>query len=104
MAQVALLGHAKPKSGRTKARISKVLSDHAVANTWWNPSTLPKWLTEEFYVEQIQPLLRGKRVREIAEVMHVSLPYAALVRSGRRRAHPRHWQLLAQFVLVSLEP
>jgi hypothetical protein len=30
MAQVALLGHAKPKNKKTRARISKVLSDHAV--------------------------------------------------------------------------
>jgi hypothetical protein len=76
MAQVALLGHAKPKSKKTKARISKALSDHAVANTWWDPSSLPSWLTEQFYVEQIQPLLKGKKVREIAEAMQVSQPYA----------------------------
>jgi hypothetical protein len=31
MAQGALLGHSKPKSKRTKAHISKTLSDHAVA-------------------------------------------------------------------------
>jgi hypothetical protein len=40
MAQVALLGHSKPKSKRTKAHISKTLSDHAVANSWWDPSCL----------------------------------------------------------------
>jgi len=95
MAQVALIGHVKPKSKKTKARIAKVLSDHAVANTWWDPLSLPDWLTQQCYVEQIQPLLRAKKVREIAEVMHVSKPYAALVRAGRRRTHPRHWQALA---------
>ena len=58
MAQVALLGHAKPKSTKTKAHISKVLSDHAVANTWWAPSSLPCWLTEQCYAEQIQPQLK----------------------------------------------
>lgn len=101
MAQVALLGHAKHKSKKTKAHISKVLSDHAVANTWWGPSSLPNWLTEQCYVEQIQPLLRGKKVREIAEAMQVSQPYAAFVRSGRRRPHPRHWEALAGLVGVS---
>jgi hypothetical protein len=90
MVQVALLGHAKPKSKKTKARIAKVLSDHAVANTWWDPSSLPKWLTEHFYVERIQPLLRVKKVHEIAEALKVSQPYAAFVRSGRRCPHPRH--------------
>jgi len=34
---------------------------------------------------QVQPLLRGKKVREIADAMQVSQAYAAFVRSGRRR-------------------
>jgi hypothetical protein len=55
---------------------------------------------EHYYVEQIQPLLRDKKVREIAEAMKVSKPYAAFVRSGRRRPHPRHWNDLAQLVGV----
>ena len=101
MAQVALIGHSRPKTQRAKNRISKRISDHAVANTWWDPKSLPNWLTEECYVRRIQPLLRGKKVSEIAEVMHVSQPYAAFVRSGRRRPHPRHWQTLAELVNVS---
>jgi hypothetical protein len=101
MAQVALLGHAKPKNKKTRARISKVLSDHAVANTWWNASSLPSWLTEQYYVEHIQPLLRGDKVRKIADAMKVSEPYAAFIRSGRRRPHPRHWQTLAKLAGVS---
>jgi hypothetical protein len=36
------------------------LSNHAVASTW---------LTEEFYSHGIQPLLRTKKVREIAQVI-----------------------------------
>jgi hypothetical protein len=95
MAQVALIGHARPKSQRVKALLSKNISGHAVANTWWDPSSLPKWLNEDCYVQKIQPSLRGKKVREIAEAMQVSKPYAAFIRSGRRRPHPRHWQALA---------
>lgn len=101
MAQVALLGHAKPRTPRVKARISRALSNHAVANTWWEPSSLPAWLNEDCYVEKIQPRLRTIKVREISEAMHVSKPYAALVRSGRRRPHPRHWEALAGLVGVS---
>jgi hypothetical protein len=103
MAQVALLGHAKPKSKKTKAHISKVLSEHAVANTWWDPSSLPRWLTVQYYDAKIQPRLRTKKVREIAEAMRVSTPYAAFVRSGRRRPHPRHWRALSQICGVSLD-
>jgi hypothetical protein len=98
MAQVALIGHSRPKTQRAKARISKAISDHAVANTWWDPKSLPNWLTEECYVQRIQPLLRGKKVREIAEVMQVSQPYAAFIRSGRRQPHPRHWGKLGNLV------
>ena len=97
----ALIGHSRPKSKRVKDRISKRISDHAVANTWWDPSSLPAWLYEDCYVQKIQPLLRSKKVREIAEVMQVSKPYAAFIRSGRRRPHPRHREVLAQLVGVS---
>jgi hypothetical protein len=100
MAQVALIGHARPKTRRIKARISKAISEHAVANTWWDPKSLPNWLTEECYVQRIQPLLRGKKVREIAEAMQVSQAYAAFIRSGRRRPHRRHWPVLAGLVCL----
>ena len=100
MAQVALIGHSKPKTSRAKARISKTLSDHAVANSWWSPSSLPAWLNKEFYVQKIQPQLRMVKVREIAEAMRVFQPYAAFIRSGRRRPHPRHWQALARLAGV----
>lgn len=101
MVHVALLGHEKARSRKTRAHISRVLSDHAVANTWWQQSSMPDWLTEQCYISRIQPFLKGKKVREIAEAMQVSQPYAAFVRSGRRRAHPRHWLALAKLVAVS---
>jgi CRISPR-associated endonuclease Cas1 len=96
MAQVALVGHSRPKTQRVKDRISKHISDHAVANTWWEPKSLPSWLTQDCYVQQIQPRLRTIKVRDISEAMHVSKPYAALVRAGRRRPHRRHWLVLAE--------
>jgi hypothetical protein len=96
MAQVALIGRSRPRTPRVKARISKTLSDHAVANTWWIPSTLPAWLSEEFYFQKIQPLLGTIKVRDIASAIRVSQPYAAFIRSGQRRPHPRHWQALAK--------
>jgi hypothetical protein len=50
----------------------------------------------------MRPLLKDKKVREIAEAMQVSQPYAAFVRSGRRRPHPRHWQVLAKLAGFSV--
>jgi hypothetical protein len=63
---------------------------------------MPAWLNEDCYVEKIQPRLSTIKVREISEAMHVSKPYAAFIRSGRRRPHPRHWQALAK--LIGLAP
>jgi CRISPR-associated endonuclease Cas1 len=103
MAQVALIGHALPRTKRVKDRISQTLSDHAVANSWWSPSSLPTWLDEDFYLQKIQPRLGAIKVREISDAMHVSKPYAALIRVGRRRPHPRHWLALASLVEVSAE-
>src|SRR5262249_43229284 len=91
----------RPVSKKEKDRLSRVLRNHAVANTWWDPSSLPNWLTEECYAQRIQPLLRAKKVREIAQEIQVSELYAGLIRSGRRRPHPRHWQALAGLVGVS---
>ena len=82
MAQVALIGHAKPKTSKVKAHISKTLSDHAVANSWWLPSSLPAWLNEEFYVQKIQPQLSTIKVRVISEAMQVSRSYSALIKRG----------------------
>jgi len=41
MAKVALMGRAKPKRKKAKSHISKMVSEHAVANSWWDPTTLP---------------------------------------------------------------
>jgi hypothetical protein len=103
MAQIALIGHSKPRTAKVKARISQTLSDHAVANSWWSPSSLPQWLSEKFYLQKIQPELRRVKVREIAEAMQVSHPYASDIRSGRRRPHPRHWVALGQLAGVSTD-
>jgi hypothetical protein len=89
MANVALVAHSGPKTLQEKARISKTLSDHAVAISWWSPSRLPAWLDEACNVQKIQPRLRTIRVREIAQALHVSEAYAGLIRSGRRRPHSR---------------
>jgi len=101
MAQVALIGHATPKTARHKAQISKKISDHAVAITWWSPDSLPAWLNQEFLIKKILPRLRVVKIRLIAEALGVSAAYAAQIRTGRRRAHPRHWQELAKLAKVS---
>jgi len=103
MAQVALIGHATPKTGVKKAQTSKKISKHAVAITWWSPSSLPPWLNHDFFVEKIRPRIRVLKARLIAEALGVSKAYAAQVRSGRCRPHPRHWSALAKLAGIQAD-
>jgi CRISPR-associated endonuclease Cas1 len=103
MKRTAMIGHTRPKTTRQRTQISKRLSNHAVANSWWDPKSLPSWLNEEFYVQKIRPQLRTLKVREMARTMQVSQPYAALIRSGRRCPHPRHWLALAELLGITFE-
>jgi hypothetical protein len=100
MTRAALISQTMPRTERARKLISKKVSHQAVANSWWSPSSLSAWLTEEFYLREIQPKLRTIKVREIAEALQVSHPYAASIRARRCRPHPRHWEWLAQLVGV----
>jgi hypothetical protein len=53
---------------------------------------------ENTYVRQIQPRLAAVTISALASALVVSAPYAADIRAGRHRPHPRHWQALAQIV------
>ena len=56
------------------------------------------WLTEEVYREKIQPRFARVTVRALSSALGVSEPYAAAIRAGSQRPHPRHWQALARLV------
>lgn len=101
MANVALIGQMKPRSAASQRRAEKKLSGHAVANTWFDPESLPPWLNTECYSREIHPKLKVVLVRELASAIGVSRPCAAQIRSGKVRPHPRHWQKLAEITGVS---
>lgn len=56
------------------------------------------WPDENTYARQIQPELAGVTISALALALGVSIPYAAYIRAGRHRRHPRHWELLAELV------
>ncbi len=58
-------------------------SEHAAADT-------------ELFRREILPGLKGVPLRRLAAATGLSLRYCALIRSGERVAHPRHWQALTQ--------
>jgi hypothetical protein len=57
-----------------------------------------KNLEQKNYDNEIQPRLASVTIAKIASTLGVSEPYAADIRAGRRRPHPRHWQTLAELV------
>jgi len=95
MAQLAVIRHSKPQSAKSKARLSDVMSKHAVAISWWSPANLPEWLNEKVYLGEIQPRLSTVKVKSISTELGVSAQYASHIRSGKQRPHRRHWEKLA---------
>jgi hypothetical protein len=56
---------------------------------------------EQAYIERIQPRLGAVTISAIAAALGVCEAYAADIRAGRRRPHPRHWQALAGLSEIS---
>ncbi len=96
MLELARQGRIASKSPESRARVATTQRHQALACRRWNPSSQPKWLTEELYNDKIKPALVRSSISQIAEALKVSIPYAANIRLGRRRPHPRHWLMLAQ--------
>ncbi len=97
----ARLGRVVAQSREAKARHAETQRRHAAAKRAWRPSDQPAWLDEQTYLQKIQPRLTGITVPFISSALGISKPYAADIRAGRHRPHPRHWQTLAELVRVS---
>lgn len=101
MREVARKGRISSKSEASRARLSATQQRQALAWRSWESSRQPEWLTEETYNQQIRPSLLLSSISQIANALDVSIPYAANIRLGKRRPHPRHWQALAKLVNFS---
>ena len=93
--EIAKLGRVVAQSPKSQRERSKSQRRHRAAQLAWRLSDLPDWLTEATYVGKIQPQLGAVVIKSIASSLGVSEFYAADIRAGRRRPHPRHWQALA---------
>jgi len=102
MLEIARLGRIATHSPKAEKQRAATRRRHAAALKSWQPSEHPRWLTEDVYLNQIQPALRDCTVSAIASALGVSLPYATDIRAGRRRPHPRHWPTLAHLVGIGL--
>ena len=97
---VAEQGRAAAHTVESEAKRAATLRKRHAARKGWSMFDHPKWLTERFYAEQIQPKLGTLEVKMLAEQLDVSIPYASSIRAGRRQPHPRHWEKLAHFTSV----
>jgi CRISPR-associated endonuclease Cas1 len=87
-------------AGHTAEAIAKEAEtqrQHAQARSAWRSTSLPAWLTEQAYGQNIQPLLTRTSSSAIAKQIGVSRWYAGRIRDGHR-PHPRHWEALAELV------
>jgi len=94
-------GRVAAHTPQAEARRAETQRKHAVARYGWSPSDQPHWLDEDTYAREIQPRLVCIANSAIASALGVSVYYAADIRRGHRRPHPRHWQALARLVGVS---
>lgn len=93
------------KAGRVAARSPKALERRRKSSQRqnealqaWDPADNPAWLTNEYYVTNIQPRLAQLTRPKIAETLGVSIPYASEIRNGKCVPHQRHWLRLAKLV------
>lgn len=88
----------KSNSPDVQAKRAETARRNALAQSQWDPSTQPEWLTQEFYMEHVFPLLKGAPTTAICFAIGVARSSAESFRQGRRMPHPRHWIKLAELV------
>ena len=84
-----------------QARRAETQRRNANAQLTWEKSRQAR-ISDEVYCSEIQPRLAGVTIPTIMSALNVCASYAADIRRGRRRPHPRHWEILAQLTGVSV--
>jgi CRISPR-associated protein Cas1 len=100
LARISKLGRIAARSPEARAKHVASHSRHTKANSAWDASTQPAWLTDRYFSEKIQPLLAQASPSAIAKRIGVSRWYAGRIREGYR-PHPRHWKGLSELVEIS---
>jgi CRISPR-associated endonuclease Cas1 len=100
--ELAKIGRVAARNPESRRKHSETQRRHEAAKRAWRSSVKPAWLNEDTYREEIQPRLPTVTISAISSALAVSESYAADIRAGRHRPHPRHWQALAKLAGVSL--
>ena len=99
--ELAKTGRIAARSTESRMKHSETQRRHEAAKRAWRSSPKADWPDENTYVRQIQPRLRGVTIFALSSALGVSESYAADIRTGRHRPHPRHWETLAKLVRAS---
>jgi CRISPR-associated endonuclease Cas1 len=96
--ELAKIGRQAALSPKSRRKHSESQRRHRTAQREWLSAPKPDWLTDGAYTENIQPKLESVTISTIASALGVSESYAADIRAGRHRPHPRHWTSLSRLV------
>jgi CRISPR-associated endonuclease Cas1 len=101
LVELAKIGRVAAKSPESRQKRSATQRRHEAEKRVWRSSHKPAWLTEQTYVQRIQPRLARVTISALSSALGVSKSYAADIRAGRHRPHPKHWQALAHLASVA---
>jgi hypothetical protein len=96
-------GRKNAQQAESLAKRSATQLQHKQAIQNWKPSDLPRWLTRDVYMKQVQPALASVTKSRIRSALGVSEPYSSDIRAGKRIPHQRHWQALGRLVGISTD-
>lgn len=99
--ELAKMGRIAAQRPESQIKHAETQRRHQAAKREWLSSPKPSWPTETTYVEKIQPRLATVTISRISSTLGLSESYAADIRSGRHRPHPRHWQALEELLGTS---
>ncbi len=99
LADAARIGRLRANSPQAQIKRAITQRRNAIAQHSWNASMQPAWLTNQVYLEKIQPQLARTSASAIASAVGVSRWYAGRICEGYR-PHPRHWPALAMLAQV----
>ena len=101
--ELAKLGRLAAQHPESRKKQAETQRRHQAAQRAWQSGPKSGWPDENTYSKEIQPQLVTVTIATLASTLGVSESYAADIRAGRYRPHPRHWQTLAELVCVSAE-
>ena len=100
--ELAKAGRIAAQSPESRKKHCETQRRHEAAKRAWRSSPKPAWLTEQTYAERIQPRLGTVTISALSSALGISEPYAADIRAGRHRPHPRHWAALCTLAGIRL--